>query len=503
MRTSLTHPLQIAEVSPGPGMGRIGITFCPGKVQASAMSGAWARDLGIDLDAVAAWGAVAVVTLVEEHELRALKVQHMGTMVRARHMAWHHLPIPDIAAPGAGFETAWRGAGEVLRQRLHSGFSILIHCKGGLGRAGTIAARLLVELGWTPARAIAEVRRIRPGAIETRAQERHVRAVAPQEEFAPDTALSAMRGRAVGAMLGLAIGDAIGTTLEFAARDSGPLLTDMVGGGPFHLRLGEWTDDTAMMLALGDSLEDCDGLNPHDLMSKFLEWRDEGAYSCTGTCFDIGHTTSAALSRFQRGGDPLAGSADPASAGNGSLMRLAPVAVRFFRDRDAMRAAAAMQSRTTHAAPEAVDACVAYAEMLADAINGRTMQKVLNNGALPHGPYAGRIEEIAAGSWRGKVRGQIRASGYVVHSLKAALWCIGRSGSFAEAVLTAANLGEDADTTAAVTGQLAGAIHGVEGIPAKWRENVALGPRIEAMAGRLFDRAIDLPGSAKAAYDRI
>lgn len=492
MKTSLTHPLLIAEVTPGPGMGRIGITFCPGKMQPGAMSGAWSRDLGLDLDAIAAWGAAAVITLVEKRELAALNVAHMGEAVRDRHMAWHHLPIRDVTAPGADFEAEWRDTGESLRHLLRSGFDVLVHCKGGLGRAGTVAARLLVELGWEPERAIAEVRRVRPGAIETKEQERHILAAVMQDERQPDTSLSAMRSRAVGAMLGLAVGDAIGTTLEFSARDSLPLLTGMVGGGPFRLQPGEWTDDTAMALALGDSLEDCGGLDPDDLMRKFVSWRDEGTYSCTGTCFDIGITTSAALSRYLRTGDPLAGSTDPASAGNGSLMRLAPVAVRFFRLRDEMREAAANQSRTTHAAPEAVDACVAYAEMLADAINGWTMQAVLCDRAAPVEPWAGRIEEILAGLWRGKGRAEIRASGYVAHSLEAALWCLGRTGSFAEAVLLAANLGEDADTTAAITGQLAGALYGLEGIPVEWRARVALGPRIEAMAGRLFGAGLGL-----------
>ncbi|MFC3175021.1 ADP-ribosylglycohydrolase family protein [Novosphingobium bradum] len=490
MRTSLTHPIEIATISAGTGAtasnwGRVGLTFCPGKHQASAFSGAWARDLGLDLDAVAAWGAAAVVTLVEDHELAALNVERMGEAVADRHMAWYHLPIPDVTGPNATFEAKWRRHGPVLRGLLQAGFDVLVHCKGGLGRAGTISARLLVELGWEPAAAIAAVRRVRPGAIETTAQERHVRAQGPVAEALPDTSLDAMRRRAQGAFLGLAVGDAVGTTLEFTRRDAQPRLTGMDGGGPFRLRPGEWTDDTAMALALGDSLETCDGLNEADLMRRFVKWRDEGAYSCTGICFDIGVTTSAALSRFQRNGDPLAGSTDQQSAGNGSLMRLAPVAVASFRDRERMRDWAERQSRTTHGAPEAIDACIAFAECLADAINGLPRDEVL---APRSGGWSGRIAPIMAGSWRGKRRAEIRASGYVAHSLEAALWCVARTGTFAEAVLLAANLGEDADTTAAITGQLAGALYGVDGIPAEWREQVALGARIEAVAGRLFDQ---------------
>jgi ADP-ribosyl-[dinitrogen reductase] hydrolase len=486
-RTSLTHPLQIAEVRPAAHMGRIGLTFCPGKHQPGAMTGAWARDLDLDLDAIAAWNAAAVVTLIEAEEMQRLQVLRLGEGVAVRGMTWHHLPIRDVTAPGGDFEAAWACVGEGLRARLREGFNVLIHCKGGLGRAGTVAARLLVELGCDPERAIMQVRQARPGAIETASQERHVRGLQEVPEVTPETSLDAMRGRAVGAMLGLAVGDAIGTTLEFRRRDSQPLLTDMIGGGPFRLQPGEWTDDTAMALALGDSLETCNGLDEADLMRRFVSWHEEGTYSCTGTCFDIGITTRAALRRWQRTGDPLAGSTAPETAGNGSLMRLAPIAARFFRLRDELRDAAARQSRTTHAAPEAVDACVAWAELLADAINGRRRSEVLRR---PEWTWAGRIGPILAGSWRGLARSEVHASGYVAHSLEAALWCVGRTGSFAEAVLLAANLGEDADTTAAITGQLAGALYGVEGIPHDWRTRVALGRRIEGMASRLFDAGL-------------
>lgn len=489
MRTSHTHPLQIASIPVGPKMGRVGLTFCPGKKQSGAMSGAWDRDLDLDLDVVANWGAAAVVSLIEAHEMTTLAVPMLGEQVAARHMRWFHLPIVDVSVPGAHFEARWAEDGAVLRDLLRAGFDVLVHCKGGLGRAGTIAARLLVELGWEPGAAIKAVRSVRPGAIETSAQLAHVQSIRPVPEAAPDTCRDAMLDRAQGAMLGLAVGDAVGTTLEFTRRDSTPPLTDMVGGGPFRLQPGEWTDDTAMALALGDSLDDCGGLDEADLMRKFTSWHEDGSYSCTGTCFDIGITTRAALARWKRTGNPIAGSTDPMSAGNGSLMRLAPVAVVSFRDRDRMRDWAARQSCTTHAAPEAVDGCVAFAEVLADAIDGRPRSEVLRPR---EGPYVGKIAAIMAGSWRGKHRDELSASGYVAHSLEAAMWCVGRTGSFREAVLLAANLGDDADTTAAITGQLAGALYGIAGIPAAWREKVALGPRIIAMAGRLFDAGLGL-----------
>ena len=201
-----------------------------------------------------------------------------------------------------------------------------------------------------------------------------------------------------------------------------------------------------------------------------MEWRDEGTYSCTGRCFDIGITTNHALSGWKKTGNLLADTVDPKLAGNGSLMRLAPVAIRFWQDRDKLRDVAARQSKTTHAAYEAVDACVAFAEMVADAIEGRPMSDVLR---VRSEDYSGRIGEIMKGSWRGKQRQEIRASGYVAHTLEAALWSVGRTSDYRSAVLMAANLGEDADTTAAVAGQLAGALYGVSGIPSAWVSRVA------------------------------
>lgn len=483
MRTSLSHPLQIAAVSPGKGHGRIGITFCPGKKQPGALTGAWDRDLGLDLDAVHAFGAAALVTLIEDHEIANLMVHGIGEETGRRQMDWLHLPIRDVSVPGAAFEQAWQAHGPGLRARLRDGFDVVVHCKGGLGRAGTIAARLLAELGMEPAQAIGEVRQVRNGAIETRAQEEYVLSRRPVIEPAPSTDEEAIRDRAIGALIGLAVGDAVGTTLEFKQRDSYPRLTDMVGGGPFGLKPGQWTDDTSMALALADSLLEGDAFDPADLMRRFVAWREEGAYSCTGSCFDIGITVSSALSRWQRTGDPIAGSTDPNSAGNGSLMRLSPVAIRHWQDREKLRHIAALQSRTTHGAPEAVSACVAYAELIAEAIAGQPRHAVLAPRETDH---AGRIADIMGGSWRGALRHDIGSSGYVAHSLEAALWSIGRTSDFRSAILTAANLGGDADTTAAIAGQLAGALYGVSGIPKEWLAKVAWREEIEEVALRLL-----------------
>jgi protein-tyrosine phosphatase len=179
MRTSQTHPIQIAEVRATPRHGCIGITFCPGKVDPCAMTGAWARDLETDLDAIAAWGARLVLTLVEPSELIALRVPALGAEVERRGMAWRHLPIADHSVPGDAFEVAWVSEGREIRNLLEEGSNVLVHCKGGLGRAGMVAARLLVELGMEPDKAISLVRTARQGAIETPSQLGLVRRTIP------------------------------------------------------------------------------------------------------------------------------------------------------------------------------------------------------------------------------------------------------------------------------------------------------------------------------------
>lgn len=177
MRTSRTHPLQIAEVAADPGV--IGVTFCPGKHQPASMTGSWARDLCLDLDTVRSWGGGTVVTLVTGQELRDLRVEAMGDEVAVRGMAWLHLPIKDVSTPTAHWEAAWREAGPALHTILDDGGRVLVHCKGGLGRAGLVAARLLIERGATPGDAIAAVRAARFGAIETTGQEEYLYRLRP------------------------------------------------------------------------------------------------------------------------------------------------------------------------------------------------------------------------------------------------------------------------------------------------------------------------------------
>lgn len=493
-KTSASNPLRIATLQVGSGGGAVGVTFAPGKQQDYALTGAHRRDLGIDLDAIATWNAAIVVTLVEQHELDALGIAKLGAEVRRRHMEWHHWPIQDFGTPDAAFAEAWPARSAALRSVLACGGRILVHCKGGLGRAGMIAARLLVETGTVPADAITTVRAVRPGAVETETQERWVAAGKTMPLVPRDDRRGGARDRAIGSLLGLAVGDALGAAIEFQPKPRFAQLEDMVPGGPHHLQRGQWTDDTAMALALADSLIAVAELDTADLMRRFLEWRDTGAYSCTDVCFDIGNQTSAALDRFRREGDPLAGSTDPQASGNGALMRLAPVSIRHWRDRNGLLRVADLQTRTTHGSPPTIKASRTFAQLLADAIAGTPLAEILA------GPVADGIE----GGWRGLHRDAIAGTGWVVRSLQAAVWAVSRTTNFRAAVLLAANLGEDADTTAAIAGQLAGAIYGAAGIPAEWLAVLAWRERLEDTAGRLFNAgssATETAGSERPLED--
>lgn len=173
-RTSQSDPLRIDGIAADPAPGIIGLTICPGKHDSHAMSGAWARDLDADLKAIRDWGATTLVTLIEEHEFELLKVPDLPDRAATAGLRWYHLPIRDVSIPDKRFEARWPAVSSELRAVLEAGGRVAVHCRGGLGRSGTIAARLLVELGNSPNDAIDRVRAARPGAIETMGQERYV-----------------------------------------------------------------------------------------------------------------------------------------------------------------------------------------------------------------------------------------------------------------------------------------------------------------------------------------
>jgi ADP-ribosylglycohydrolase len=297
-----------------------------------------------------------------------------------------------------------------------------------------------------------------------------------------------------GCLVGLATGDAVGSSVEFMPRGSFPPVTGMAGGGPFGLLPGQWTDDTSMALCLAESLLEC-GFDPHDQMRRYLKWYRHGYLSSTGECFDIGNATSAALHRFEKENQPFCGSKGASSAGNGSLMRLPPVPMFFAGNPAQAVDQSGVSSLTTHAAVECVDACRYFGGLIAGALAGIAKDKLLSPRFHPHAgaweskTLAPKVEAVANGSFKDKPASSIRGSGYVIDTLEAVLWAFHHSDSFEEGCLKVVNLGDDADTTGAVFGQLAGACYGVEAIPENWRKQIAMLDKIEQLATGLHTAA--------------
>lgn len=291
--------------------------------------------------------------------------------------------------------------------------------------------------------------------------------------------------RAKGALLGLAIGDAVGTTLEFLPRDKAHV-DDMVGGGPFRLKPGEWTDDTSMALCLADSYLACMRFDHADYLERLCRWYKRGENSANGVCFDIGNATRLALEGWLRHGLDWIGNTEPNTAGNGSIIRLAPTAIFRRHMLPSTWREAQSQSRATHRAPEAVSGCELLGAQLHLALNGADKDEMCRPMVRPLQP---RATIINAGEYKEKSRDQIRSSGYVIDTLEAALWAVWNTDNFRDAVLLAANLADDADSVAAVAGQLAGALYGVSGMPEEWVKTVAWSEHIQDLAQALHDQA--------------
>jgi ADP-ribosyl-[dinitrogen reductase] hydrolase len=310
----------------------------------------------------------------------------------------------------------------------------------------------------------------------------------------PPARTSDLQDRLRGILIGLAVGDALGAAVEFFPPGSFPPVTGYRGGGPHGLGPGEWTDDTSMALALADSIAET-GWDLNDQADRYCNWWQRGEYSVTGRCFDVGVTTAAALGRFVETEDAWS-SGDPSerASGNGSIMRLAPVPIAFAHlypdDVELLAERADQSSLPTHASPICRSACRYLAAVLAALARGEEREAVLSPSwpALGRlGPLHPAVETVARGSFREKEPPAIRGSGYAAESLEAALWAFHDAGEFREAVLRAVNLGNDADTTGAVCGQLAGAFWGESGIPREWREGLARRDLLEAALDGIMD----------------
>ena len=297
-----------------------------------------------------------------------------------------------------------------------------------------------------------------------------------------------------GSLLGLAIGDALGAPLEFTKPGTFQPINDFHGGGMFKLNAGEWTDDTSMALCLAESLTRCNGFDAKDQMETYWKWLAEGHLSVRDEAVGVGKTTMRAIFEYKKSGNPYSSVTNPKSAGNGCIMRLAPVPL-FYAD-DPLKAIemSGESSRTTHALQVTIDACKYFGGLIWGAINGVKKEELLSEHYSPVNGYwdehemVSDLSDVASGSFKKKNPPEIKGTGYVVESLEAALWAFYNSDSFEEGVLKAVNLGDDADTTGAVYGQLAGAYYGLEGIPERFKDKIVMKELILSYAEGLYDK---------------
>lgn len=510
-RTSITDPLRIAELPLGAGC--IGVTFCPGKRQPGAISGAWQRDLVADLDIVAQWGAQAVLCLVEAPELDALGVSDLPRVVQARGMAFHHLPIVDGAAPDARFEQAWPSLSRALRAALRQGGRVLVHCRGGLGRAGTVAAALLIEEGMAADAAMAAVRAARsPAAIETAVQAAWLRALAA-------------RGRYAGCLLGGAVGDALGAPVEFLSR--GEIRARFGLGGirdmaPAFGRVGAITDDTQMTLFTAEGLlrahmrhADRGLCNPLAVVANaYSRWLhtqgvrgDDPPFGDPGWL--IGHddlhkrrapgsTCLAALKAQRVPGE----AARNGSKGCGGVMRVAPVGLfgHAFGDGASLAETfdlASASAGLTHGHPTGQWTAGVLAVMVRVLADGAGLDEALTAAVacLRGKPdHAETLRALAAaqrlaadGTPREAALDQLGEGWVAEEALAIAVYCALVAEDFEDGIVLAVNHDGDSDSTGAIAGHLLGTLHGAAAIPPRWLAPLELRAVIEEIAGDLFD----------------
>ena len=303
-----------------------------------------------------------------------------------------------------------------------------------------------------------------------------------------------MKNKFEGTLLGLAIGDALGAPVEFNKPDNFIPVSKFRGGGQFNLKPGEFTDDTSLALCLAESLSRCKGFDAKDQMETYWKWFVDGHLSVGEKAVGVGQTTMRAILTFKRTGEPFSTVTNPRSAGNGSIMRLAPVPLFYLDDPLKAIEMSGESSRTTHPLQITIDACKYFGGLIWGALNGVDKKELLSayyspvNGYFDDNEMSEELRPVAEGSFKIKNPPEIIGAGYVVQSLEAALWAFYNSDSYEEGVLKAVNLGNDADTTGAICGQLAGAYYGLSGIPDRFTNKIVMKELIISYTERLYDK---------------
>lgn len=285
----------------------------------------------------------------------------------------------------------------------------------------------------------------------------------------------------LGCLVGLAIGDALGMPIEF--KSPFKPVVGMRKGTHHNLPAGYWTDDTSMALCLADSLVRKKGFDPQDQLRTYVKWYKKGHLSADNKCDGIGSTTREALNKFQKTKKPYCGTKDGAKAGNGSIMRLAPIPMFYFNNRRDVIKYSALSAKTTHGAKVCVDATKLLGVMIQKALKGSSKEDILNTHLPNLEPLVNTIIENKNYKLDPPY---IKGTGFVVKSLEAALWAFNKTNNYKDCVLAAVNLGDDADTTGAIAGALAGAYYGYDSIPTKWKNKLTKKDLIEGYALKLL-----------------
>jgi ADP-ribosyl-[dinitrogen reductase] hydrolase len=400
-------------------------------------------------------------------------------------------PITDHGVPAERAQMAQ--ALEFLHRALGSHRAVYLHCRAGIGRTGMVAGCLLAERGLHGEAALVELNRLWqqsaraahwPSVPETPAQVAYVREWMPERVSSADpylepealTAAAGLRERFLGALLGLAVGDAVAAATQYRRPGRFAPVGDLLGGGPFDLPRGGWSDDTAMALCLAESLIECDAFDARDQVARYLRWQQQGHLSATGECLGITAGTSRALARAQWRRQVFSGSHDPEALDPEALSRVAPVVMYFFADAKLAEARAAEAARTTSQAPAVLAACRTLARALHAALAGQPRAAILARAPAPAPARGGTVTAMAGVS--------------APEALAAAVDAFARSDNFRDAVLVAANLGGNSDVIAAVCGALAGAHYTASSIPALWRNSLMKRELIEASADGLLAHAL-------------
>jgi ADP-ribosylglycohydrolase/predicted RNase H-like HicB family nuclease len=403
----------------------------------------------------------------------------------------------------------------VLDDALRRGRQVYIHCRAGIGRTGTVVACHLIEHGGLTASAALlrlnelwqgnERSATWPDVPETDEQRDFVLGWTCQTPPAADPmqspdvldAARTLRERFQGALLGLAVGDALAAHTQFRKPGSFAPVGDLLGGGPFDLPRGAWTDDTAMPLLLAESLLERDGFDAHDQVQRYARWQREGYGSATGQCVGIAANVARALATAQYKRQPFAGSHDPEQLDKDPLSRVAPVVMFFFADPAVAVSRAVEAARITAQAPVVLDCVRLLAAMLHLALSGRDKPSILRPPRETWFGPSTRPEVVAVyeGSYIVRQPPEITGGGHIVQALEAALWAFHASDSYKEGALLAANLGRDSDVVTATYGALAGAHHGVSAIPGIWRNSLMKKEVVTETADRVLTHALITLGS--------